>query len=891
MKLKDYFDYAPYADILHLTKYELAFCIGYFIFAIILCIYSTPEGSLFFSDSIMYKRIADHFIEIFPKYSNGPIYPLFIAIGMALGLTLEQSASIVPIISYSLLAIPLFLLSKIICRPIAGYLTCIITLFCGKYLLEISVYQMTDMPYLLIAMIAVCFLAIYNKYGYMSSITLAAIFTLVAELTRPIGITLFMAGFIVIIINNIHNFKKAATLLSSYFLIAGIPFMAWKLFISTDYINFIVLGSSNPSINEIVFELWKVVKWFFYIDYKITSIIIFIICIYIIIFLAIKHQLSTFLKNAITLVSYSAVYLTILAIVTSSLFISFEGGVLDIRKFVQIYPYIILLIVSLFIYYMIKVQNHRSIFNKLSVILLIIIIIQGSIALYSHTAYLKKISIAESTDREILNAYLSENNISNMNKIYIDKDTSLLRYYMVLINNTNDKFSYEFVVNRLNGTIIMGKSSNCTARQLIWLNNCAPIYMIVPNDVAQAYTANTSNEIYISNLCEFSHGVIFKVSIPANSKFYYPNQYATRRIIDDNSPDKIIFAGNILPKCHQNQYCDQLLVMNSNPGHIEKDNTIQIIDFSNDTSVNYEYTERSGFLRPDNIMLVGDFRDMGYDQILSIIRNPIQDEAQILDFSQDKSPIIINCPDAFSNNTVFRNFTDANDIQLAGDFLSLGHSQVLFIDRNSKEKRLIIADFAKNKSSKIKEIPLTEGSARISQWLDEDDLQFAGDFMGLGHSQILFINRNHSKEEKEKIVIADFGNGNDSPSIKYQENWEKGSIFSGWIDGNDTQLVGDFMNHGDSQMLFINHAKSSGKIMIVDFNNKKPLAIANYIGHWGQNSPSLFEGWLDLNDTKVAGDFKGLGYSQVMFLNNSINGLNASIVDFSSSRPTKLYFA
>jgi len=83
---------------------------------------------------------------------------------------------------------------------------------------------------------------------------------------------------------------------------------------------------------------------------------------------------------------------------------------------------------------------------------------------------------------------------------------------------------------------------------------------------------------------------------------------------------------------------------------------------------------------------------------------------------------------------------DAEDAQLAGDFLAHGYSQVLFINRNSNARRLVIVDFAKGKLSMTKEILLGGDSTRIAQWLDDTDLQYAGDFMGLGHSQVLFIN-------------------------------------------------------------------------------------------------------------------------------------------------------
>ena len=238
-----------------------------------------------------------------------------------------------------------------------------------------------------------------------------------------------------------------------------------------------------------------------------------------------------------------------------------------------------------------------------------------------------------------------------------------------------------------------------------------------------------------------------------------------------------------------------------------------------------------------------------------------------------------------ANNSLLKKLTDPEDVQLAGDFLALGYSQVLFMERSSNEKQLVLADFTKSKSAQATEISLTGESSHIARWLDKDDLQLAGDFMNLGHSQVLFINRNHTKDEKEKLIIIDFGNGRSTPFIKYLENWGDSSKFSGWLDANDTQLVGDFMDLGYSQVLFVNHGKNGGKIAIIDFGKSggKPPALTKFVDRW--NGSDLFEGWLGLNDTKIAGDFKGLGYSQVLFLNSSSNGTNATIVEFASGEP------
>lgn len=335
---------------------------------------------------------------------------------------------------------------------------------------------------------------------------------------------------------------------------------------------------------------------------------------------------------------------------------------------------------------------------------------------------------------------------------------------------------------------------------------------------------------------------------------------------------------------HLGQKYDQMLLLSPNLSYTKKNEyNLQLLDFMPGYSSKFAYPEWLGTTQSivdrSNTLLTGDFMGLGHDQLLSIERDPKGDEIVIEDFSHGKSSAHIRYSEILTNNSTFRNLIDAGDTQLAGDFLALGHSQVLFIDRNTKTRRLVIADFTKGKLSLTKEIPLMRGdSARIVQCLDDKDLQLAGDFMGLGHSQVLFINRNHTKEEKAKIMIVDFGNNKDLPSYRYQEYWGDSTLFGGWLDSNDTQLVGDFMCLGHCQVLFVNHRHKGGKIMIVDFVKGKQPAAIKFSESW--NSGAIFEGWLGLNDTKVAGDFKGLGYSQVLFFNSSINGSSATILDF-----------
>ena len=71
--------------------------------------------------------------------------------------------------------------------------------------------------------------------------------------------------------------------------------------------------------------------------------------------------------------------------------------------------------------------------------------------------------------------------------------------------------------------------------------------------------------------------------------------------------------------------------------------------------------------------------------------------------------------------------------------------------------------------------------------------------------------------------------------------------------------------------------------MITDFSLGKPPAIIKYCESLGRGV--IFQGWLEINDTKIAGDFMGLGNSQIIFFNRSLNGIQAEIVDFTNKMP------
>jgi len=891
MRLKEHFDYGKYAEVLHLNKFELAFCVGYFVLALGICLYSTPDGSLFSPDSTVYVMQAE---EIYKNHNldsiaGAPMYSILIALIMGLGLTSEQSAAIIPIIFYSLLGYPLFLIGRIISRPITGYLSCIACLFCGKYLSYVSMCAWTEMPYIFFSVVAILFIAIFNRYGYVSSINIAGVFIPLAILTRYIGFVLIPIGIMVIAIN-IKNFKKAIKMIISFSLISIIPIGIWILVRKT---NLYEMSTTPPirSFSTTIHQFRINLEQLFYNDYGLVAIIVMLFVIIAIIAIYLNKRLTAFTKDTIPLTGYIIIYCTIIILLTSS----YDGyslvSGLHLRYMIPIFPFMVLFVFSSFSDRYNSKNTHNTVFKILPVILCILLVAQGANSLYSMANDTRIQSTINYEDGVGLDRYIYKYNI-NVSNIYIDRSLDWPKFHMVLhLRNPNNTF-YTLILNSIPGktifdnftifhSIYSGPSS--TLSELIESNKDLPTFIIIPYKVAQIYMNNLSKDICLNNPYKFSNSIILEASLPKNNESCDSNLAPDAHILGRNVSIEMSLAGNFMGTKHMSQNYDQLLLLNSSRSDTKKNEfNLKILDLIRGSSSEFAYPDRLRTTKPiadrSDTLLTGDFMGLGYDQALSIKRDPKGDKIVIEDFSRGKSTAIIRYSEVLSNNSTFRNLIDAEDIQLAGDFLFLGHSQVLFIDRNPKTKRLVIADFAKGKLSLTREIPLRGDSARIGQWLDDKDLQLAGDFMGIGHSQILFINCNHTKEEIAKITIVDFGNGKDLPSVRYQENWGESPLLEGWLDADDTQLVGDFMHLSHSQVLLVNHGHGGGKIMIIDFSRGKPPADTKYSEMW--NGGTLFEGWLGLNDTKVAGDFKGLGYSQVLFLNSSINGLNATILDF-----------
>ncbi len=296
-----------------------------------------------------------------------------------------------------------------------------------------------------------------------------------------------------------------------------------------------------------------------------------------------------------------------------------------------------------------------------------------------------------------------------------------------------------------------------------------------------------------------------------------------------------------------------------------------------------DHAELDGWHDPDDLQLVGDFMGYDHDQVLFINRDPGRTGGRVLiaDFSQGP-PVRGLYWENWGDHAELDGWHDPEDLQLVGDFMGVGYDQVLFIHRTGGGNRVLIADFRQGPPIRPYYLEAWGQYAELNGWHDPEDLQLVGDFMGVGHDQVLFINRTASGN---RVLIADFSFG---PPVRpwYLEAWGQGSWLDGSDDPVDIRLVGDFLGNGNDQVLFINRGNGTGRVMIVDFS--KGTADVRYRENWGDDS--LLDGWQDTYDLQLPGNFRGKAYDQVLFINRTGGGGRILVASFNRQRADVHYW-
>jgi hypothetical protein len=283
-----------------------------------------------------------------------------------------------------------------------------------------------------------------------------------------------------------------------------------------------------------------------------------------------------------------------------------------------------------------------------------------------------------------------------------------------------------------------------------------------------------------------------------------------------------------------------------------------------------DHRELDGWLETEDLHLVGDFMGAGHDQVLFINRTPGGNRVLIADFSQGP-PVRPLYLEVWGQHGELDGWHDPEDLQFVGDFMGAGHDQVLFINRTSGGNRVLVADFSQGPPVRPLYLEAWGQHGELDGWHDPEDLQFVGDFMGVGHDQVLFINRTPGGN---RILIADFSQGAPVRPL-YLEVWGQHSWLDGWDSPAHVSLVGDFLGLGHAQLLFIRRIKTQERAMIVEFIGGQPN-LKTFA------DDTLLDGWVDVDDLAAAGRFRGKPFDQVLFVNREQSGGRAMVVYFYS---------
>ncbi|MFY1829555.1 hypothetical protein ACN47A_26815 [Myxococcus fulvus] len=245
-----------------------------------------------------------------------------------------------------------------------------------------------------------------------------------------------------------------------------------------------------------------------------------------------------------------------------------------------------------------------------------------------------------------------------------------------------------------------------------------------------------------------------------------------------------------------------------------------------------QFNSFDGWHDDGDVQLTGDFMGLGRDQVLFINRTPVGGRVMVADFGDGVAPAEILYRENWGQSPALDGWHDAGDIQLVGDFRGLGYDQVLFINRGGAGGRVLVADFRDGVVPAETRYRENWGQfIELDGWHDTGDLQFVGDFAGRGYDQVLFINRNPMGGRAQ---VADFHDGVAPVETRYRENWGQANTLGGWHDDNDIQQVGDFRGLGHDQLLLINRDSVGGRVMVIDFRDGVVPAETLYRENWGQ---------------------------------------------------------
>ncbi len=304
----------------------------------------------------------------------------------------------------------------------------------------------------------------------------------------------------------------------------------------------------------------------------------------------------------------------------------------------------------------------------------------------------------------------------------------------------------------------------------------------------------------------------------------------------------------------------------------------------------YDFSEATG---PNDKHAIGDFKGLGYDQLLAINYDERQGDARVLlsslagDLPAGSPPPTPLYREAWGEASWLDGWDDEEDLALAGDFLALGYDQLLLIHRRGDdmlvpdEPRACIVDL--HGPTPVLVFSQQSQDFAAGDFAQREDRILVGDFRRLGHDQVLYINTDPAHQGRA-LLLHDYALGTPPVAAQlYARSFSQLADLGDWIDAADRSFAGDFIGLGYDQVLLLDRQHGEGRVRVLDLRGTGDPAT------WYREDraeSALLDGWHDaLGDWIFAGDFAGLGRDQLLFFDRRGQGDLAMSVDFGAGKP------
>ena len=356
--------------------FYLPFCFACFFIALMLGLLITQSGSGISPDSTGYISAGENVYygngfyvgysdreTLHPYTAQSPLYPLSIAAFMHLGFNAEQAARLVPILCFAFLMFPLFYLGKVLGGVFTGYIACL-TCLVFTPLLWVTSYAWTEMPYIFFSVSAILFLTKFGESDNTKNELLCAsgFFTALVILTKYIGVTLLLAGLIVIVLKSKSRLKKVVYQILLFGCISFLPIILWvyRNITLTSHLSgggraestIGLLTNVDRTVEAILNDFFvdPLSRWLFnnYVGLAIIAIAFILLMVFAKIHTEKRKVLLEYLRKNYSYIVFLYIFVYLITLIIMRSMWHFDG--IGTRLTCPVYPFLILVVISFILY-------------------------------------------------------------------------------------------------------------------------------------------------------------------------------------------------------------------------------------------------------------------------------------------------------------------------------------------------------------------------------------------------------------------------------------------------------------------------------------------------------------------------------------------------------------